>query len=159
MGSINIDFIKKDTTTQDSHLYSDLHLDLDNDYKVKGNFDKSSTRLIDIKIAYDIEAVKNSLTAIFSTYPGQRLLIPEFGVNIKRFLFAPVSETNALAIGELMNEAIERWEPRVLIQSLNITPKIDAHQYDITLDFYIPSLRTGANFFGSILHGEGFTTG
>jgi phage baseplate assembly protein W len=159
MGSINIDFIQKDTTTQDDHLYSDLHLDLDNDYKVQGNFQRDTTRLIDIKIAYDVEAVKNSLTSILSTYPGQRLLIPEFGVNIKRFLFSPVSETNALAIGELMNEAIEKWEPRVVIQSLNITPLIDDHQYDISLDFYIPTLKTSANFFGSILEGEGFTTG
>lgn len=159
MGSINIDFIQRDNTTQDSHLYSDLHLDLDNDYKVKGNFEKSLTQLVDIKIAYDIDAIRNSLTAIFSTYPGQRLLIPEFGVNIKRFLFSPVSDTNALAIGELMTEAIEKWEPRVVVQSFNITPKTDDHQYDISLDFYIPSLRTGANFFGSILEGEGFTTG
>ena len=159
MGSINIDFIQKDTTTQDDHLYSDLHLDLNNDYKVRGNFPRDTTRLVDIKIAYDIEAVKNSLRSIFSTYPGQRLLIPEFGVNIKRFLFAPISDTNAMAIGELMNQAIEKWEPRVVIRSLNITPLIDDHQYDISLDFYIPALKISANFFGSILEGEGFTIG
>ena len=54
MGSINIDFIERDTTTQDNHLYSDLHLDLDNDYKIKGNFAKDETRLIDIKIVCNI---------------------------------------------------------------------------------------------------------
>lgn len=159
MGSINIDFIQKDTTTQDDNLYSDLHLDIDNDYKIRGNFEKDTTRLVDIKIAYDIDAVKNSLTSIFSTYPGQRLLVPEFGVNLKKFLFSPVSDTNARAIGELINESIEKWEPRVTIRSLSIMPLIDDHRYDISLDFYIPSLNASANFFGSIIEGQGFTIG
>lgn len=159
MGSINIDFIQKDNTTESEYLYSDLHLDLDNDYKVRANFTKVGTQIADIKIAYDIDAVKNSLTALFSTYPGQRLLLPEYGISIRRFLFSPVSSGNARAIGELMNEAIEKWEPRVVVRELTMVPRIDDHRYDMTLDFYIPSLKTSANFLGSILQGEGFTRG
>jgi len=159
MGSINIDFIQKDTTTQDDHLYSDIHLDLVNDYKVKANFPKDKAELVDIKVAYDVEAVKNSLTSIFSTIPGQRLLLPEFGLDIRRFLFAPVSDGTAYVIGELMNEAIEKWEPRVVVNQLSIFPNADDHRYDITLDMSIPSLKSNANFFGAILEGDGFVRG
>ena len=38
MGSVNLDFLSKKDTGAVDYLYSDLHLDLDNDYKVKGNF-------------------------------------------------------------------------------------------------------------------------
>ena len=159
MGSLNIDFIAKDTTTKSEHLYSDVHLDLVNDYKKVGNYDREFTNLVDIKVSFDVQAVKNSLTSILGTNLGERLLLPEFGLNIKRFLFAPVSEGCALSIGELMTEAIERWEPRVLIRELKIFPNIDDQRYDISLDFHIPSLKTDANFLGSILQGEGFVQG
>ena len=159
MGSINIDYIKKDDTTKSSHLYSDVHLDLVNDYKIRGNFTKAGAQLVDIKVAYDIEAVKNSMNAIFSTNFGERLLLPEFGVNIKRFLFSPVSGSVARAIGELLNEAIEKWEPRVVVQRLNIIPVVSDARYDIQLQFYVPSLKTEDLFMGSILQGEGFIAG
>lgn len=156
MGSINIDYIKKDDTAKGGFLYSDLHLDLENDYKIKANYTKSGTQLVDIKIAYDIDAIKNSINAIFSTNLGERLLLPEFGVNIKRFLFSPVSSGTARAIGELLNEAIEKWEPRVLVNRLDITPIIDDARYDISLEFYIPSLKISEVFLGTILQGDGF---
>ena len=159
MGSVNIDFIGRNDITQSSHLYSDKQLNLRNDYKVRGNYDKANTRLIDIKISYDMDAIRNSLTAIFSTYPGQRLLLPEFGLNIQRFLFSPVSDTTARAIGELMHEAILKWEPRVKVTDLSISPKAYDHRYDISLEFYVPSLKTSGNFLGSVVAGDGFIRG
>ena len=159
MGSINIDFLKKDDRTKTSHLYSDVHLDLENDYAIRGNYKKSETNLIDIKISYDIEAIKNSLTALFSTYPGQRLLLPSYGVSIQRYIFSPVSDGNARLIGEQLNNAISLWEPRVAINRINISPKKQDHRYDIVLDMYVPSLKESANFVGSIIEGDGFIRG
>ena len=159
MGSISIDFIKKDDTTTTGHLYSDLHLDLQNDYKVRANWGKSSTELVDIKISYDIEAVKNSLTSIISTNPGERLLRPEFGLNIKRFLFSPATEHTAEIIGQLILDVIDRWEPRVTIREVTIIPLAEDQRYDVTLDFTVPSLKTGGSLFGSFLEGGGFVRG
>ena len=159
MGSLNIDFLARDSRTKTRNLYSDVHLDIVNDYKIRGNYHKNETRLIDIKVAYDMEAIANSMTSLFSTYPGQRLLLPEYGLNIKRFLFSPVSENTAISIGELIFEAIEKWESRVEVRDLSIMPRIEAAQYDIFLDFYVPSLKKSANFLGSILQGDGFIRG
>ena len=159
MGSINLDFISKDNTTQSQYLYSDVHLDLENDYKIRANFPKDTTNLVDIKIAYDIEAIKNSMTAIFSTNPGERLLLPDFGINIKRLLFSPVSDNTAHTIGELMAESIERWEPRVTIKQLKIAPLKDDARYDIDLEFVVPSLKKSGNLLGSIIQGDGFIRG
>jgi phage baseplate assembly protein W len=156
MGSVDLSFIRKNDSASNNHLYSDLHLDLVNEYKIHGNFEKNDTQLVDIRISYDIDAIKNSLTAIMSTYPGQRLLLPEFGTNINQFLFSAVSSSNARVIGEMITESIERWEPRIEVREVQIVPVISDHRYDITLNFYVPSLRMDANFGGSILKGEGF---
>ena len=81
MGSLNIDYIAQDNTTQDEFLYADLHLDLENDFKMRGNHTVDETTRVDIKVARDIEAVNNSLATLFSTMPGQRLLYPTYGVD------------------------------------------------------------------------------
>ena len=159
MGSINIDYLAKDNTTQSPALYSDVYLTLTNDYKVRGNFTKDTTQVTDIKMMYDVDAIRNSLNALFSTYPGQRLLLPEFGINIKKFLFSPISETAAYAIAEIINQGIEKWERRVNVLNLAITPQIDEGRYDIALIFNVPTLKTDANFLGSIIAGEGFSRG
>ena len=159
MGSINLDFLGRDTTRKTSALYSDLYLELSNDYKIRGNFTRSETQVSDIKVSHDIDAIRNSLTGLFSTYPGERLLLPEYGLNIRRFIFAPVSTGSAYAIGELMSEAIERWERRIELLDLSIIPLIDEHRYDISLTFNAPALKSDANFLGSVVEGDGFIRG
>lgn len=159
MGSININYIAKDTTTQTQYLYSDVHLDLANDYKIRANFPKDETSVIDIKVAHDMEAIKNSLGALFSTFPGQRLLLPEFGLNIKRFLFSPISNGNAMAIGEMMKSAVSNWEPRVEIMDIAIAPLVDEQVYNIDIEFFVPSLKAAGHFTGNVIHGDGFIQG
>ena len=157
MGSLNINYIQRPDVTGKGHLYSDLFLDLDNDYKIRGNFAKESTNLIDIKVAYDEFAIRNSLNALFNTNVGQRLLLPEYGLNIKSFLFQPISNTGASALGNMIKEAIEKWEPRVSVTTITVQPDIDAQTYTITLDLYAPSLGRRITFLSELVRGEGIT--
>jgi phage baseplate assembly protein W len=155
MGSLNINYIKRPDVTKKGHLYSDLYLDLQNDYKIRSNLSKESTKLVDIKVSYDENAIKNSLNALLNTNPGQRLLLPEYGVNIKRYIFSPVSENNAYSIGEFIKDAIERWEPRVSVSGITIKPVISDARYDIFLDLYAPSLGKRIGFLSELVRGEG----
>lgn len=159
MGSINIDFLSRNDTTKSSALYSDLQLDLTNDYKVRGNFTKDSTQVIDIKIAYDLDAIANSLTNLFRTLPGQRLLLPEYGLNIQQFLFSPITTSSAHSIGELMSEAIDKWEPRIEITNLSIRPQPSDGVYEISLSFFVRSLKLNSTFSGNVVQGDGFIRG
>jgi hypothetical protein len=42
----------------------------------------------------DIEAIKNSLHNIFTWIPGERILNPEFGCNLRRLLYNGITEFN-----------------------------------------------------------------
>jgi len=159
MGSVNIDFLKRDDTTKPGFLYSDIHMDLQNDYKVRANFGKAKTQLIDVKISYDVEAVFNSLTALFNTNRGERLLLPEYGIDLRSLLFQPVSDGVAEIIGQSIKDGIDRWEPRVYLNLVTIEPIPDDHVYIIELELTIPSLKSTVVFGGSILQGEGFVRG
>ena len=159
MGSLNIDFLKRADNGSSDHLYADVHLDLENDYKVRANFAKSSTKLVDIRVSRDMEAIYNSLTSIFGTSPGERLLLPEFGCDLRNFLFAPVSDVAGSAIGHVIKQAVEKWEPRVVIDLISIVPRPEEHEYVISLELVVPTLKTRANYTGNFIQGEGFVRG
>jgi len=134
-------------------------MDLTNDYKVKGNFTVAETNLVDIKIAYDVEAVYNSLFVLFNTLPGQRLLLPEYGSDLQQYLFRPVTEGMASVIGEAIKDSVGRWEPRVDMDRITVQPYPDAHMYVIGMEMYIPTLKQSVQFAGKFLQGEGFVRG
>ena len=157
MGSLNINYIKQPDVTNAGHLFCDLFLDLDNDYKIKGNFQKSETQLTDIKVSYDQYAIRNSLNSLFNTNPGQRLLIPEYGVNLRRYIFSPVSVSSAYSIGNFLKEAIEKWEPRVTVNTISVKPLPDDNRYDIVLDLFIPTLGIRVGFLSELVQNQGIS--
>lgn len=140
MGSININYIRKPNITKSEHLYSDIKLDLELDHIITGNYPKSKTEIKDVRVAYDEDAIKNSLTNLLNTNPGQRMLYPEYGLNFKRLLFMPVSDTTASLIGTMINDVIYKWEKRVEVQKIYVTPIRSEGKYIIGLQMYIPSL-------------------
>jgi phage baseplate assembly protein W len=92
-------------------IYVDLHLDLSFEKSI-GLGDRSVSSK-DILVDTDVQAIKNSIRNIFSTRKGEKLLSPEFGCNLEKYLFNAVSDLGARAIGSDINEAITRYEPRV----------------------------------------------
>ena len=130
--------VKKD------YLFKDLHLD----FTAAGNFDSALQRKItgnDIKVSYDESAIRNSLKNLFNTKPGQRFLFPRYGLDLNQFLFEAITADNAKIIGEAIVTAIEKYEPRVRVASVDIIPMYDDNQYDITLIISMPAFNTTAS--------------
>ena len=68
-----------------------------------------------------MDAVKNNIRSLVNTEKGQRLLQPGIGLNLKKYLFEPITEeTNLLIEDEIVN-TFKKWLPFVTIQDLKIT--------------------------------------
>lgn len=91
----------------------------------------------DIRDMEDEDAVQNSLINLFKTIRGQRRMLPLYALNIYNYLFEPLDEITALAIGNEIIKAIEIWDNRVEILDLLIEPKYDRGIYDIVLSYKI----------------------
>jgi uncharacterized protein len=65
-------------------------------------------------------SIRESLWNILLTRPGERLLRPEFGAGITRFIHQPNDETTRSLIAETATRAIERWEPRILLDKVEV---------------------------------------
>lgn len=66
----------------------------------------------------DIYAVQNSLHNIFSWIPGERILNPEFGSNLRRLLYNGITEFNKEQIAAEVRACVTKWEPRVQIDKI-----------------------------------------
>ena len=85
MANVNIVFPKVEKVN-DNFTYSDLHLDLQVQQLVT-NESAKLTQQQDIVADFDLGAIRNSIINIFLTSPGDKLLNPEFGIDLRDYLF------------------------------------------------------------------------
>jgi len=64
--------------------------------------------------------IKNNLKQLLSTHPGERIMLPDFGCNIRRFLFQPLDITTREAIKRQVVTSINKYLTSVLIEGIKI---------------------------------------
>lgn len=67
-------------------------------------------------------SVREVMLNILLTRPGERLMRPEFGAGIRRFIHHPNNETTRALIADAARRALVRWEPRVAIDEVRVVP-------------------------------------
>ena len=65
------------------------------------------------------ENIRQSITIILGTRPGERQMLPKFGCRIHDLLFAPNSPSTTSTAATYVREAINAWEPRVEVLNVN----------------------------------------
>ena len=105
------------------------------------SFNPGINNLGDITTVTDRQAIKQSLTNIVNTGRGQRLMEPNFGAGVERFLFEPLDERTGMDIGKAIEYNIKTYEPRITLISVNV--KIDwvNNGYDISVRYSINDLQ------------------
>ena len=155
MASIN--FIQpKNSDNNNTYLYSDIHFDIQEQKiytKDGGQADKTKS---DIKLDYNLDAIKNSLKSLFNTKKGQRPLYPVWGIDLESFLFEPLNENIAYKIAKTIQEGILQ-EPRLTLLNLNIIINYEQTAYNIELQIFVPSLSINTIIFATLNESDGFT--
>jgi phage baseplate assembly protein W len=64
--------------------------------------------------------VRESIRIILSTERRERIMMPEFGGGLRRFLFEPNTPATHRLIQECIKRAVGRWEPRVHVESVQV---------------------------------------
>jgi hypothetical protein len=64
------------------------------------------------------ENIRQALLLIISTKPGERPMLPAFGCDIHKFLFAPNTRATAQQIAFQVRRALTRWESRISVESV-----------------------------------------
>jgi uncharacterized protein len=80
-----------------------------------------------IALASDETDVEQAIELILATAPGERPMRPEFGCGVHDFVFDSI-DANTIGQMELaIRDALERWEPRVVVETVEFNLDEVAH--------------------------------
>ncbi len=70
------------------------------------------------------ENIRQNITVILGTRPGERQMLPDFGCRIHDLLFAPNTRATAHMVARHVKDALMRWERRVEV--VDVISQVDA---------------------------------
>lgn len=138
------------------YLYKDLFLDLTQRYSFNNKLNKREF-LNDVQASFDIEAVKNSIKNALLTAPGEKILTPEYGADLRQYLFEPIDVYTSELIQDDIERRLPELEPRIEIENVVVDGDPDNQQYNIEFTINVPSLDVYGLSIKSELNSSGYT--
>jgi len=84
------------------------------------------------------KAIKSDLMHLLLTNKGERLYMPDFGTNLKKYLFEPNIETVSADIRAEIQTSINKYIPNLKIDTLTVTPSDDnEHSVFVKLEYTV----------------------
>ena len=96
-------------------------------------------------------AINKSVRNIVETNPGEKFFQPLFGAEVRNQLFELVDFGNASIIEEQIGEAIDNFEPRVILQEIDVEPRPDTNEFEVTIIYEIVGQAIPAQQYTFIL--------
>lgn len=87
-------------------------------------------------------AIIQSLKSLLLTGKYERLFQPDLYSDLRQQLFEPLDNITASAISNAIKAVINRYEPRVSLTEVNVTPDFDNNGYTCTMSFFIQNQTT-----------------
>jgi uncharacterized protein len=79
--------------------------------------------------------VRQSILLILDTEPGERVMRPEFGCGLRRYLMQPNTPATRAAIGRDVEAALRTWERRIALTAVEVEPGDDAGVVVIAISY------------------------
>jgi phage baseplate assembly protein W len=71
---------------------------------------------------------------------------PDFGCEINEFVFAPNNSATHSALCHYIEEALVKWEPRIILENVSAEPdEFDETRVNISIEYKIRSVNTYFN--------------
>ena len=84
-----------------------------------------------------IDAVKNNIKLLLQTERGERLMQPNLGVALKRFLFQQIDSDTIVAMQDEIIDTMNFWLPFVEIKDIQVATDDDRNTIRINVTFNI----------------------
>lgn len=159
--AIKINSLKLDKNSEKSlkseYLYKDIAFDLSQDVSFNNQLNKKEF-LKDVAVLYDEESIKNSIATAFLTSPGDKILSPTYGIDLRRYLFEAIDDFTSEIIQDDIETKLPIMEPRITVNKVVVEADEDNNQYNIYMQIDVPSLNILGLSVKSRLNSTGYTT-
>ena len=79
----------------------------------------------ELALAKGVTDIEQAIRIILGTMPGERIMRPEFGSRIHELVYAPNNAATRSLAAYYVQEALDRWEPRIDVLEVNIIPEAE----------------------------------
>lgn len=99
-----------------------------------------------IRVIYGKDVIDRSIRNILSTRKGERVRRPEYGSDLYRYLWNPITEDSLLMIENDVKQSLERFEDRIDIRDVRVRGDPDKNLIEIDVNYTIRSSRRSGQF-------------
>jgi phage baseplate assembly protein W len=88
------------------------------------------------------DQIKSNLVNLLLTDIGERVMNPNFGCNLKRYLFENINDTNAEKVKNAVLSSVGYYIPEITITSIAVTPNPDYNSIDVSVNYVLDISQT-----------------
>ena len=126
MAVSQIDATVTNNSKRSNRIYKDLNMSFTKNPATK-----------DVARLFDVQAIKRAVKNIILTNKYERPFNPDFGCNLRGFLFENITEPLLVIIKDRVAMAIEKYEPRVTVEDVVVRDDQDKNGISIMVSFLI----------------------
>lgn len=105
------------------------------------------------------EDIRQSLAILLGTTLGERIMHPDFGCNLDRYLFMPMNTTMKTIVKDIVKTAIVRHEARIDVLSVNLNMERELEGVLlIEINYILRSTNSRSNYVYPFYLEEGTNT-
>jgi phage baseplate assembly protein W len=67
--------------------------------------------------------VREAITIVLGTNPGERVMRPDFGAGLNTFIFEPVNPTTLARVEAQVRDSLITWERRIDVENVQVRPQ------------------------------------
>ena len=109
-----------------------------------------------VKRVSEDDDIRESLRILLATTPGERIMQPAYGCELKRLVFDNISMSSITEIKDAVERAIVFFEPRIILNDIEVdTDEINDGLIRILIDYTIRITNTRSNMVYPFYFQEG----
>ena len=91
----------------------------------------------DLVVSRDASAIKQSIVNLLLTNKGERPFNPDYGSNIRSYLFEPLDYATAGQVSSSIQNTLTEFEPRIDVVSIDTYPNFNDNGFNVELEYEI----------------------
>ena len=91
----------------------------------------------DLVVSRDASAIKQAIVNLLLTNKGERVMQPNYGSDIRSFLFEPLDFGTAVQIKNSINYCLNTFEPRIAVNGIEVLPSYEDNGFSVELTYSI----------------------
>jgi len=81
----------------------------------------------------NLGSLRDGIIQLILTSRGARVMRPDFGTDLKKSVFEPLDDTTIENLTRQILSTVAKYEPRVVVKSLKLTPRPDDNRIRVVL--------------------------